>query len=210
MIQLYEFDNTNAEGEKEAVMPPDVPQMKNRLIANEINNFRKKVNEIVTALNPKFGGIPYGTFRLKAKGTDEGVVNTNFDLEVGDIVEGYGTGDMIYKGGDISLPINYKNYVENTQTVRKPPSVVSYFLKDSDHLKDNVVITECNFQLGNIIGIFECGILITETVEVTVLSAGVSLSRVIDGVKSSGDQILNAGYYKIKRIGLTSNFVICQ
>ena len=48
MIALYNFDNANVAGDKEAVIVPNVPTLVNKLSANETNGIRDKINEIIT------------------------------------------------------------------------------------------------------------------------------------------------------------------
>lgn len=64
-ILHYEFDAANPNGDKEAVIYPNIPTPINKLSANETNNIRDKLNEIIdvvddgTFLNsPAFTGIP--------------------------------------------------------------------------------------------------------------------------------------------------------
>lgn len=47
MIDNYNFDNANLEGDKEAVIIPNPPMPLNKLSANETNGIRDKINELV-------------------------------------------------------------------------------------------------------------------------------------------------------------------
>jgi hypothetical protein len=50
-ITHYEFDNANLSGDKEPVVPPNTPTQINKLSANETNNFRDKLNEVIDNVN---------------------------------------------------------------------------------------------------------------------------------------------------------------
>lgn len=118
MIDYYEFDNANVGGDKEAVIVPNPPTLINKLSANETNNFKDKINEVIDAINP-LTPIPYPELRLKFKG--EG--NTLSTLQVGDIVHGFADADTIwtnarYEGGDITDRGNY--------TLIPEPAIVTY------------------------------------------------------------------------------------
>lgn len=107
MIAHYEFDNANLAGEKEPVIVPNVPTLVNKLSANETNNIRDKLNELVDATNP-LTPIQFLELRLKFKG--EG--NTASTLQIGDIVHGFADANTIwtnarYEGGDINNRANY-------------------------------------------------------------------------------------------------------
>jgi len=51
MIDLYQFDNANNDGDKEAVQVPNVPTLVNKLSANETNGIKDKLNELVQNVN---------------------------------------------------------------------------------------------------------------------------------------------------------------
>lgn len=107
MIDHYEFDNANVDGDKEAVIVPNPPTLVNKLSANETNNIKDKINELVDAVNP-LTPIAYLELRLKLKG--EG--NELDTLQVGDIVHGFADADTIwtnarYEGGDVNDRANY-------------------------------------------------------------------------------------------------------
>lgn len=200
----YRFDNANAEGDKEPQVPPNAPELKNKLSANEINGIKDKVNEIITYVVPKIGGIKYGTSRLKLKG--EG--NEAEFLEVGDIVEGYTPAGKIINNGVFGGGTDIVELRENKQVLREPLVPTSFILTDKDYGTDQIVTKTCGFTLASITGLFECRITVAEVVFVTVYG-GVNLSRVTAGGKSIGDQILEAGCYSLKRIGLTEKYLIC-
>lgn len=114
MIQPYDFDNANTEGDKEAVVVPNVPTLVNKLSANETNGIRDKINEIITFVNPAVSPIQFLELRLKFKG--EG--NTADELQIGDIVHGFkAAGEIwdnaIYEGGDINDRGNYTPVLEH-------------------------------------------------------------------------------------------------
>lgn len=107
MIAHYEFDNANLAGEKEPVIVPNVPTLVNKLSANETNNIRDKLNELVDATNP-LTPIQFLELRLKFKGDG----NTAPTLQVGDIVHGFADATTIwtnarYEGGDPNDRANY-------------------------------------------------------------------------------------------------------
>ena len=112
MISLYAFDNANVQGDKEAVIVPNVPTLVNKLSANETNNIKGKINEIIGATNPVVSPIAYLELRLKFKGIVGGVPNTQPTLQAGDVVQGFKEGEeiwnnAIYNGGDINNRANY-------------------------------------------------------------------------------------------------------
>lgn len=107
MINHYEFDNANLDGDKEAVIIPNPPTLVNKLSANETNNFKDKINEVIDAINP-LSPIQYLELRLKFKGSG----NTANTLQVGDIVHGFADANTIwtnaiYNGGDPNDRANY-------------------------------------------------------------------------------------------------------
>jgi len=107
MITLYEFDNANVDGDKEAVIVPAVPTLVNKLSANETNGIKDKLNELVEAVNP-LTPIQFLELRLKFKGDG----NTLDTLQIGDIVHGFADAttiwnNAIYEGGDINNRDNY-------------------------------------------------------------------------------------------------------
>jgi len=121
MIALYNFDNANLEGDKEAVIVPNVPSLVNKLSANETNGIRDKINEIIPLVN---GASPtaYLALDLIAKGEQGGVANTGTGLEVGDIVRGFKEVGVFweaaqYLGGD---PNDRNNYETSTPVKFEP------------------------------------------------------------------------------------------
>jgi hypothetical protein len=112
MIALYEFDNANVDGDKEAVIVPNVPTLINKLSANETNNIKDKINEVVENLNGIGFPIQFLELRLKFKGQIGGVPNTLTTLQSGDVVHGFKELGFIwdnayYNGGDINDRDNY-------------------------------------------------------------------------------------------------------
>jgi hypothetical protein len=107
MIDYYDFDNANVDGDKEAVVIPNPPTLVNKLSANETNGIRDKINELIDAVNP-LTPIQFLELRLKFKGDG----NTAPTLQVGDIVHGFADANTIwtnarYEGGDINDRANY-------------------------------------------------------------------------------------------------------
>lgn len=107
MIDYYDFDNANVDGDKEAVVIPNPPTLVNKLSAHETNGIRDKINELVDAVNP-LTPIQFLELRLKFKG-DGNIAPT---LQIGDIVHGFADADTIwtnarYEGGDINDRANY-------------------------------------------------------------------------------------------------------
>ena len=107
MIQHYEFIDKKPDGTKERVLGTTI-YLYNKLSADETNNIRAKLNELVDAAN--FSVVPlYEVFALKFKGAG------NLDMlniEVGDIATRYSTIDGIWEnaefnGGDPQDPANY-------------------------------------------------------------------------------------------------------
>lgn len=124
MIALYQFDNANVSGDKEAVVVPNVPTLVNKLSANETNNIRDKINEIINLANPVLTPIAYLDLRLSLKGAVGGVPNTLATLQAGDRVHGFADAttvwqDAIYNGGDVNDRVNY-----TPQTISKPEPIL--------------------------------------------------------------------------------------
>jgi len=107
MIAHYEFiDGKYESGLKERKLGATT-YLYNKLSAEETNNIRAKLNELVDAAN--FSSIPlYGQFGLKFKG--DGNVDM-LNLEAGDIAHRYTTAGVIenarYNGGDPEDPASY-------------------------------------------------------------------------------------------------------
>lgn len=123
MIALYNFDNANIDGDKEAVIVPNVPTLVNKLSANETNNIRDKLNEIIPFVNSS-KPTAYLSLDLIAKGEQGGVGNTGAGLEVGDIVIGFKEAGVFwdaaeYTGGD---PTDRANYVPIVPSSFEPES----------------------------------------------------------------------------------------
>ena len=121
MIALYNFDNANVDGDKEAVIVPNVPTLVNKLSANETNGIRDKINEIIPFVNGS-KPTPYLTLALIAKGEQGGVANTGAGLEIGDIVRGFKEAGVYwaaaeYLGGD---PTDRANYLVQSVAYYEP------------------------------------------------------------------------------------------
>ena len=113
MIDHYEFiDGKPVTGLKERLLGPTI-FLYNKLSADETNNIRAKLNELVDAINAV--GVPlFPAFALKFKGEGNLDVTT---LEVGDIVHGfYASGiiwdNAIYNGGDPTDKANYTRVLD--------------------------------------------------------------------------------------------------
>lgn len=106
MINHYEFIDRKPDGTKERKLGA-ITQLYNKLSAEETNNIRAKLNELVDAAN--FSSIPlYSVFGLKFKGPG----NTNtLIIELGDIAHRYSASGIIenarFNGGDPQDPENY-------------------------------------------------------------------------------------------------------
>ncbi len=110
-IALYQFNDANGSGNKEAVIVPNVPTLINKLSAAETNGIKDKINELVERVNA-IDVTAYLDLDLIAKGSQGGVPNTADTLEVGDIVRGFAEEGVYweaarYLGGD---PTNRDNY----------------------------------------------------------------------------------------------------
>lgn len=87
MIDPYQFDNANLDGDKEAVILPNPPTLINKLSANETNNIKDKLNEVIDTVNsnPAYPQIA-GTIEIYQKGYLNGVPNQDpLNLERGDL-----------------------------------------------------------------------------------------------------------------------------
>lgn len=113
MIAPYEFiDGKPGTGLKERVLGPTI-FLYNKLSADETNNIRAKLNELVEAAN--LSTIPlYPDFALKFKADG----NTDLSIiETGDIVHGWFDDGILwqnarYNGGDPLLKASYTNLDE--------------------------------------------------------------------------------------------------
>ena len=114
MINYYDFDNANVDGDKEAVIVPNPPTLINKLSAHETNGIRDKINELVDVANA--GGVPVAYPDLRILFKADG--NTLSTLQIGDIVHGFADATTIwskarYNGGDPTVRANYTpNYGE--------------------------------------------------------------------------------------------------
>ena len=116
-ISLYQFNNANNVGDKEAVIVPNVPTLVNKLSAAETNNLKDKVNEIIPFVNAAMP-TPYLSLELIAKGSSGGDANIGAGLEVGDIVQGFKEEGVFwsaaeYLGGDVNNRDNYQVLAAN-------------------------------------------------------------------------------------------------
>lgn len=112
MIDHYDFIDKNGEGYKERRLTA-VTQLYNKLSADETNNFKDKINEVIDVVNVTSVPIQFLELRLKFKGNG----NTGLDLEPGDIVHGFADettiwNNAIYLGGDITDRANYQPIYE--------------------------------------------------------------------------------------------------
>jgi hypothetical protein len=107
MIEHYEFIDKKPDGTKERQLGATT-QLYNKLSAEETNNIRAKLNEIIDRVN--ISDVPlFPLFALKFKGSGNLDLST---LEVGDIVHGFYSAGVIwdnatYDGGD---PLDKANY----------------------------------------------------------------------------------------------------
>lgn len=143
MIDPYEFDNANVDGDKEAVIVPAVPTLINKLSANETNGIKDKINELVEAVNP-LTPIQFLELRLKFKGDG----NTSADLQAGDIVHGFADAstiwnNAIYEGGDINDRANY------TPVYDPKPEPVSFTAASTG--VNQVFILPSGFKAGSVL-----------------------------------------------------------
>lgn len=113
MIEPYEFIDKNGAGEKERQLGATT-ELYNKLSAEETNNFKDKINEIITRVN--LSDVPlFPNFALKFKG--EGNLDLQ-SLEVGDIVHGFYDALTIwdnatYDGGDPTDKANYTRIIDS-------------------------------------------------------------------------------------------------
>ena len=112
-MEHYEFIDANDDGLKERLLGATI-QLYNKLSADETNDIRAKLNELVDAVNAV--GVPlFPLFALKFKG-EENIQPTT--LEVGDIVHGFYASGIIwdnatYNGGDPLDKANYTRIVDS-------------------------------------------------------------------------------------------------
>lgn len=113
-IEHYEFIDSKpgSGGLKERLLGATI-ELYNKLSADETNNIRAKLNELVDAVNTYTVPL-FPDFSLKFKGEGNTDVTT---LEAGDIVHGfYASGiiwdNAIYNGGDPTNKANYTRIVD--------------------------------------------------------------------------------------------------
>jgi len=114
-MEHYEFIDSKpgSGGLKERVLGATI-ELWNKLSAEETNNIRAKLNELVDAINAT--GVPlFPLFALKFKGEGNLAPTT---LEVGDIVHGFYASGIIwdnatYNGGDPLDKANYTRIVDS-------------------------------------------------------------------------------------------------
>jgi hypothetical protein len=107
MIEHYEFIDKKPDGTKERQLGATT-QLYNKLSAEETNNIRLKINEIIDRVN--ISDVPlFSQFGLKFKGAG----NTNLSvIEVGDIAHRYNTAsgiwdNAIFNGGNSQDEADY-------------------------------------------------------------------------------------------------------
>ena len=170
MINNYEFDAANVDGNKEAVVVPNVPTPVNKLSAHETNGIKDKINELVDVANTILP-IQFGELRLKFKG--EG--NTLDTLQIGDIVHGFADADTIwtnaeYLGGDINDRANYLNIADGGGAVI---TVTGDMVDNTDPLNPIVLHDETKLDKADFIqttaGVFN---RINFTGDTTAIAAG--------------------------------------
>lgn len=111
-MNYYEFIDAKPDGTKERQLGATI-ELYNKLSADETNNIRAKLNELVDAINAV--GVPlFPVFALKFKGEGNLAPTT---LEAGDIVHGfYSSGviwdNAIYNGGDPTDKANYTRILD--------------------------------------------------------------------------------------------------
>ncbi len=166
MISLYEFDNANVDGDKEAVIVPNPPTLINKLSAHETNGIRDKINELVDFSNGGGAPVVYPDLRILFK-ADGNLLST---LQIGDIVHGFADAATVwtkarYNGGDATDRANYTpNYGEilpvsivadatGVNQVFTVPFQVGSLLKSRGELYRGSEWTQTNDQVTVIVGV---------------------------------------------------------
>lgn len=93
-ILHYNFDAANVNGDKEPVVLPNLPTPINKLSANETNNIRDKINEIIDNLNPGIDGEPI-LFTAIATGINQ--TFTGIPYKIGSVLKSRGE---LFKGAE--------------------------------------------------------------------------------------------------------------
>lgn len=111
MIDQYDFIDKNDAGYKERRLS-QTTELYNKLSADETNNFKDKINEVIGVVNT-FTPVQFLELRLKFKGNG----NIGDGLEPGDIVHGFADettiwNNALYLGGDITDRANYQPLYE--------------------------------------------------------------------------------------------------
>ena len=107
ILQPYEFIDKNLANEKEPKTTANT-ELFNKLSAQETNNFRTKINEIVTSCNNNFSK-PFANFQFVQKGYGNTDLN---NYQIGDVFEGWSDdgnwlGQCKYNGGAINSSVNF-------------------------------------------------------------------------------------------------------
>lgn len=152
MIDEYQFDNANAEGDKEAVIVPNPPTLVNKLSANETNNIKDKLNEVIDAVN---SGGDSGTVTSVSGVADQITVANGTTTPVIGISSVFANSKANLSGGnsftgvqnfanDIKLPVNssvvlgnkfrwvYRSDLNGFSLTTEDVETGTIFIKDTD------------------------------------------------------------------------------
>ena len=110
-ISHYSFDNANADGDKEAVIIPNTPTLINKLSANETNNIKDKINEIID--NLESGGSSPDPLLFTAVSTGTGQTFTGVTFKAGTVLKSKGE---LFKGTEWTQTGNTVTILVNVNT----------------------------------------------------------------------------------------------
>ena len=160
MIDQYNFVDANSDGKKEKVTTT-VTEPYNKLSALETNNFKDKINEVISIVNTLVAPLfPNLILKYKAVGNLD-----QFNLQVGDIA-GRFNGDYYYLGGDVSDIANFdlipkvipipKRYAGSGQDYTIPDGVtatIAFIDGYPQYLEDPLFLADLNTftQTGNVV-----------------------------------------------------------
>jgi hypothetical protein len=117
MIANYEFIDANPAGEKERKLTATT-ELYNKLSAEETNNFKDKLNEVIGKVNEVSGLAPFNTFKFLQKGF--GNIDLN-NFQIGDIFSGWSNDGLIrytearWLGGALTNSDNFEPIFTNSR-----------------------------------------------------------------------------------------------
>jgi len=108
MIQDYQFNNADPNGDKQAVILPNLPSLINKLSADETNGIKDKLNELVESANSGGGGATVGVTQIINVGSIGNVpIQDVVNLDDGYVIQGQELGIRLVTSNDNGVAKNY-------------------------------------------------------------------------------------------------------